>query len=380
MNRLSHIVHWAKYYPPDIGGIESVTASLSRGTVAAGHSVTVVCFHKGNAPCHASLDGVQVRRAPVLTAKASQPLGLRYFLWCLRESRTADIVHLHSPNMLAALAAVLLNKKQKLIVHWHSDVIGKGWLGRLLAPLEKTLLSRADSIVCTSQAYADASMPLQKFTRKISVVPIGVPDMANATRISEECNIPAALNKKLEGARLLLAIGRLVSYKGFHVLVEAAKSLPSDVVVVIVGAGPLHVELQKKIDAEGLADKVILASCQKGKILDALYRRAALFCLPSVGRSEAFGVVLIEAMSYGLPIVATQIEGSGVPWVNEHGVSGLNVPAGDVAALADACNAILNSSDLRKHFSLGARKRYEQEFTENVSVGRMLKIYKELLE
>lgn len=106
---------------------------------------------------------------------------------------------------------------------------------------------------------------------------------------------------------------------------------------------------------------------------------ATIYCLPSTYRAEAFGVVLIEAMSYGLPIVASDIPGSGVPWVNQHGVSGLNVAIGDAKALAEACNQILESEDLRSTLSKGARQRFLAEFTEDVSVKRMISVYDNLL-
>jgi glycosyltransferase involved in cell wall biosynthesis len=377
---MANIVHWGKYYPPDMGGIESVTASLALGAAAAGHRVTVLCFSKIRMQ---ELDylpgGVKVLRAPIALLKASQPLGWRYWRWALREGRVADVVHLHAPNMLAALAGVCLGRGPKLMVHWHSDLVGKGWLGRLLKPLERALLTRADKIVCTSQAYADASLTLKLFVDKVVVVPIGVADAAVSDDLTDEA-LPEALQARLLGRRVVLAVGRLVPYKAFHVLVEAAMRLPPDVVVVIVGTGPLHADLQERIDAACVAEQVVLAGRQSDAALRALFRRAALFCLPSAERSEAFGVVLIEAMSHRLPVVATQITGSGVPWVNAQGVSGLNVPVNDAWALAAACNQILSSDELRRELANGARTRFEHEFTEQVTIDRMLAVYDSLLD
>lgn len=372
------IVHWGKYYPPDMGGIESVTDSLARAAVAVGHAVTVVCFHKGPPAGVVQPDGVRVLRAPMLAKSASQPLGWRYLLWCLREGRSGRLVHLHAPNMLAALAVGLLGKRPRLVVHWHSDVVGKGLLGRMLAPLETMMLRRADIVVCTSEAYANASKPLRPFSHKVRVVPIGMPDLAG-TGVDSAGPLPKELDERVAGRRIVLAVGRLVSYKGFDVLVGAAKQMAPDAVVIIVGTGPLHSELQGRIDSAALGERVILAGRQNDAALRALFQRAELFCLPSVERSEAFGVVLVEAMSYGLPVVTTQIPGSGVPWVNEHGVSGLNVPTGDAAALALACNQIMSDSDFRERLSRGARMRFEKEFTEEKSWKRVMVLYEQLL-
>ena len=125
-------------------------------------------------------------------------------------------------------------------------------------------------------------------------------------------------------------------------------------------------QLQEAIVQDGVEDRVVLAGRLSDATLHVLFERANLFCLPSTYRSEAFGVVLLEAMTYGLPIVATDIPGSGVPWVNQHGFSGLNVASGDAKALADACNQILRSEELRSRLSKGARQRFVAEFTEDV--------------
>ncbi len=376
LNNMAKVVHWGKYYPPDMGGIESVTSSVARGAQAAGHSVSVVCFRKGEAPDGSASDGVRILRAPIQMLKASQPMGFQYFRWLLEEGRKADIIHLHAPNLLASLATKMLGRGPRLVLHWHSDIVDKGLIGKLVKPLEAAMLKRADRIVCTSEAYAKASLPLMPYAHKISVVPIGVADVAPP---SGEDRIPDVLARRIRGRRIILAIGRLVPYKGFPVLVDAAPHLKDDAVVVIVGTGPRKAELEAQINQGGLSDKVLLAGRQEDSALRALFRQAALFCLPSVERSEAFGVVLIEAMSHGLPIVATRIPGSGVSWVNAHGESGINVPVADPKALADACNELLASDALREKLARGARLRFETEFTEQVSTERMMKVYSTLL-
>lgn len=369
---MANIVHFGKYYFPDAGGIESVTVSLAKGAALVGHTVSVVCFEKTPASKKEIIDGVQVIRAPIEKLLASQPLGFQYFLKCLSVAKKADVVHLHAPNMLGALCALFIPSRTRLLVHWHSDVLNKGALGKILRPLETALLRRANSIVATSQVYADASETLAPFKDKIAVVPIGVPD---AKHDGSDSQLPEALESQIGSRKIVLAVGRLVPYKGFDVLIRAAQQLTKDSVVVIVGGGPLQQELQNAIEQDGLEDRVVLAGRLSDAALHALFKRATLYCLPSTYRAEAFGVVLLEAMTYGLPIVASDIPGSGVPWVNQHGVSGLNVPIGDAKALAEACNKILGSEELRSRLSDGARQRYIAEFTEDVSVKRMMDTY-----
>jgi glycosyltransferase involved in cell wall biosynthesis len=373
---MASIIHLGKYYFPDAGGIESVTISLARGAVLSSHSVSVVCFEKTPANSDEVIDGVRVVRAPIIKMIASQPLGVKYFLQCLKHGKKADIIHLHFPNMLGAFCALFVGKKPRLLVHWHSDVINKGLLGKILRPLESAILRRADCIVATSQVYANASESLRTYKNKISVVPIGVP----AARLDRtDSDLPASIDQLISGRKIILSVGRLVPYKGFNVLIDAAKHLSNDSLVVIVGSGPLQQKLQQAIEVAGVKDRVFLAGRLSDTALHALFKRASLYCLPSTYRAEAFGVVLLEAMTYGLPIVATNIPGSGVPWVNQHGTSGLNVPVEDPVALAQACNQILVSPELQGRLSDGARMRFTSEFTEAVSIKRIMRIYDQML-
>jgi glycosyltransferase involved in cell wall biosynthesis len=371
-------VHLGKFYPPDMGGIENVTESLAEGAVRVGSHVTVVCFDRdGGLPGSETRNGVRVLRAPASVDIASQPMGRAFFTTAIAQARAADLVHIHVPNLLASLASICIGSRPRVVVHWHSDIVGKGILGRIVRPVEWAMLKRADRIICTSRAYADSSNALKGFLHKTRVVPIGVKDVA------AECNgnasdLPERLAARLANRRYVLAVGRLVPYKGFGLLIEATRYFPPDVVTVIVGSGPLQDELSDAIARQGLGERVCLTGHLASEALHALFARAELFCLPSIARSEAFGVVLLEAMSFGLPIVATQIEGSAVPWVNRHGVSGLNVPIGDTEALAAACNQILGCSATRAKLSAGARLRYALEFSEQESVARVLAVYREL--
>lgn len=373
---MASVVHFGKYYYPDTGGIENVTISLSRGAVAHGHTVCVVCFEKTPASSKEVIDGVRVVRAPIMKMIASQPLGVYYFLQCLKAAKNSEVVHLHFPNMLGALCALFIGKKPRLLVHWHSDVINKGLLGKILRPLESALLHRSNSIVATSQVYANSSDTLRNFKDKVVVVPLGVPYVKH---VGLDVELSPLIEKKIRGRKIILAVGRLVPYKGFDVLIDAAKYLSDDSVVVIVGGGPLLQELQHAIDFAEAKDRIVLTGRLNDAALHSLFQRATLYCLSSTYRAEAFGVVLLEAMSYGLPIVATDIHGSAVPWVNQHGVSGLNVAVGDPVSLAEACNQIIASPELRSRLSDGALQRFATEFTEEVSVKRMMHVYDQML-
>jgi glycosyltransferase involved in cell wall biosynthesis len=369
------IVHFGKYYFPDPGGIESVTQSLACGAVAAGHNVSVICFKKSIEKNEEIINGVNILRAPIAWLFSSQPLGIRYLYLCLRAAKTADVIHLHAPNILAALCAILIGPKSKLIVHWHSDVINKGILEKLVRPLEHAALKKSDCVIVASPPYAKFSIALAKYYAKVIVVPYGV---KSSIASAPNFKLDKVILEKITGKEIILSVGRLVDYKGFEVLIRSAKYLPESSIVVIVGDGPLRTYLQQEIDKGQLSDRVILVGHLSEESLRYLFAHATLYCLPSKSRAEAFGVVLIEAMSYGLPIVASNILGSGAPWINEHGVTGLNVPVGDSEALAIGIKQILNSSELQKKFSLGANRRFLSEFTEEIFLHKVMTLYEEL--
>ena len=186
------------------------------------------------------------------------------------------------------------------------------------------------------------------------------------------------IRERYQGKKIIFSLGRLVAYKGYRYLVESAKYLDDDYIVLIGGTGPLKEELQREIEHLGLAGKVILLGRVSDEELPAYYGACKLFCLSSVQKTEAFGIVQIEAMSCGRPVVATNIPGSGVSWVNAHGVSGLNVTPGNARELAEAIKRITVNEDVYREYSIRAEKRYRDVFTKERMINDILKTYRKL--
>jgi glycosyltransferase involved in cell wall biosynthesis len=373
---MKNILHIGKYYHPDVGGIENVTASLAQGAVEAGHIVTVVSFCKNLNTRYEIIRKVHVFKCSVLFSISSQPIGIRYVLRCLNEIRKSDLVHLHYPNILGLLCAFFIFGNRKLVVHWHSDVIDKGFLGKIFSPLETFILHRADSIIATSENYLLSSNKLTLYKEKVVVIPIGIEDKSV---VKKEFILSPYFEKMINNRNIILSVGRIVDYKGFLYLIKSANFISLEAVVVIVGAGPGEKALQLAIEQNFLSDRVVMAGKLDDSDLQSLFARATIYALPSINRAEAFGVVLLEAMSHGLPIVACEIPGSGVPWVNKHGVSGLNVPVGDAQAFADACNEILADEKLRAFFAAGSRRRFEEQFTDKIAIESTNRLYLKLM-
>ena len=187
------------------------------------------------------------------------------------------------------------------------------------------------------------------------------------------------LKDKFKGKKIIFSLGRLVDYKGYKYLVDAAKYLPDNYVVLIGGSGPLKSALQKQIEHDDLRGKVILLGRISDEELPTYYGACDLYCLPSIMKTEAFAIVQIEAMSCGKPIVATKIPESGVSWVNADGESGLNVPVKDSKALASAIERILNDRNLYLQLAKGAKERFNHLFLKEKMVDECIGKYESLL-
>ena len=145
-----------------------------------------------------------------------------------------------------------------------------------------------------------------------------------------------------------------------------------DAVLLIIGEGPLLARLQETARAAGVADRVQFLG-RVDRIVE-YYRACDMFVLPSTERAEAFGLVQLEAMACGKPVVNTWVP-SGVPVVSLNGVTGLTVAPKDASALADAMRLLLEDSELRLRYGMAARRRVEKEFTVDGMIARTLDLY-----
>ncbi len=357
------VLHLGKYYPPAPGGIETFTAILAREQAANG-DVAVVLAHAAERRWRTVQrnDGaVVVREVGRLGQLAYAPLSPAFPLQlqhCIARHRP-DLLHIHVPNT-SAFAALLVPAARRLpwVVHWHAD-IPLDSASRLLRfaypfyrPWEQALLRRADAVIATSAAYRDASHALARWRDKTVVVPLALGD-ASVPEMGSPL-WPA-------GKRRLLAVGRLSHYKGFDVLLDSMVSLP-DFALVLIGGGEREMALREQIQQRGLQERVRMTGQVDDAFLQQAYAQAEIFCLPSLDRAEAFGMVLLEAMRAGLPCVASAIAGSGVGEVVAAGQSGLLVPPGDAAALSAALGTLGNDAILRERLGHAGRLRWREHY------------------
>lgn len=347
-----HICQIGKYYPPHRGGMESHLEALCRLLQTRFRLTVVVANDHPLSKCDHSL-GWRLVRAGRWGELFSVPMAPMLIVFSIRSR--ADVVHLHVPNPLGAVAALLCSFRGAIVVTYHSDVLRQRWLGYLLTPLMDLVARRAESIICTSPNYIDSSVFLAKHSGKCTVVPFGVePRFFGAPNEVEVSRI-----RQRFGGKFILSIGRLVYYKGFDVLIRAMVGV--DVHCVIVGTGPLKEQLIGLAAECGVSERVSIVS-GVDDVLPYLHA-SECFVLPSVARTEAFGIVQLEAMASGRPVVNTALL-SGVPFVSVHEQTGLTVPPGDVDALRNALRRLLASPEDRIAFGLAARERARSVFSE----------------
>lgn len=366
-----NILVLGKYYPPFYGGIETLTRNWCEGFARRGADVRCVAANDRPRTVRETIRGVQVERH----ARFGNPLSTPACPGYLAAARyPADLVHLHFPNPLADVVLLLRSRRTPVVVTYHSDVVRQASIIRFYRPLLDWVLRRASRIVVATPPQLEQSAVLAAHRPRCAVIPFGL-DLAPLRRSpGEDPRVRSAL-AEARGRPVLLNIGRLVSYKGQCYLVEALQRL--DAVAWLVGAGPLRADLERQAAALGVADRLRFWGEVEDALLPALLHACDIFVLPSITPNEAFGLVQVEAMACGKPVVSCRLP-TGVPFVNQHGVTGLVVPPADAPALAEAVKKLCADPDLRATMGAAGRHRAESEFSLDVMVDRYWRLFGEL--
>lgn len=398
MKKNIRILQLGKFFPPDLGGMESVIYDITLGLNERRIACDVLCSNSKRAyseeilPCESCAKNgandfspnpreshanraIKIMRCASFGKLASTAIAPQ-MIFKLREIITHyDIIHIHLPDPMANFALFCANHKgKKIIIHWHSDIIKQKFLLKFYAPLQHWLLKRADAIIATTQQYADFSPTLKPFRDKIVVIPIGIDSLRESHSSAESTESKSTESRR--DKKTIFALGRLVKYKGFEYLVESMRYLP-DFTLYIAGNGVELANLKAQIKALSAVDSTLknriflLGKIDERTKMEHL-NNDSIFVLPSITRNEAFGVVQLEAMSAKMPVIATDIKGSGVSFVNLHNESGLIVPPRDAKAISEA---ILRVMADYPRFSDGAQKRYLAHFTKDKMIDKIIDLY-----
>jgi glycosyltransferase involved in cell wall biosynthesis len=363
------ILQVGKYYHPHIGGIETHLETLC-AELSPLLDVSLLVAADRRVASREFLQGLPVHRAATMCHVAGAPICPSIIRDVARSD--ADIIHIHLPNPIGMLAGLAARPTARLVATYHSDIVRQRILGRAMEPLLLRMLKRCDAIVATSHNYMASSPVLRRYRDRCRLVPYGI----HLQRLGSSSTEMERRIRSAYGTRIVLAVGRLVYYKGFEFLIRAISKIRGH--LLLAGDGPLRQALEEEARAAGVAERVhFLGAIQNSELL-SYYQASQVFALPSIARSEAFGIVQLEAMACGRPVVNTQLE-SGVPFVSIDGVTGFTVPPKDSDALAAALNRLLDDPALCARFGEAGRRRVEHEFTAERMARRTIEVYRSVL-
>jgi glycosyltransferase involved in cell wall biosynthesis len=281
-----------------------------------------------------------------------------------------DIVHAHYNMPYADYSAMEYSKKKKvpMVLTYHADAPETG--GIFLRNQLQTfynhyiidrVLNQADTIIATSQCYIDQSRFLGRYRDKIKVIPNGINLNEFQTDLSrDQCR--EKLNLPLE-KDIILFFGNLVKYKGPEVLLNAFHNIKNEnpnTLLVFAGTGPMQRKLITQSKIQGLVDDVKFTGYVEDSLKPLYYKAVDIFCLPSLNLAEAFGIVNLEAMASGIPIIASNL--GGIPEVVRDGENGLIFKPGDVEDLIKSLTYLLDNENIRRR--MGEKgKRMSQDYS-----------------
>lgn len=382
------IMHVGKYFPPTRGGMESFLHDLIIEQKKQGLEVQAV-VHRAEKSLrsisetyksdNASVTVIRVARwFTFFFAPISPSFGVE--LWRAIRDFKPDIIHLHMPNLSAFWCLVLPNaRKISWVVHWQSDIIAStnkltlSAFYRIYKHPETWLLRSCKKIIATSPPYLKASIPLSPYLHKTSVVPLGTRSIFSA---EHENIVPADFSYKPEGDSLVrvLTVARLTYYKGLDLLLHAISQVPH-ATLTLIGDGEEAHNLLKIAKRLKLGTRFTHIKDCSNEELRLQYLKHDLFCLASTERTEAFGVVLLEAMQAGLPCLVSEVPGSGMSWVVDSPSCGYSVTAGSAPALADKLKEIPANPEQMEVISRNAKARFNQLFTISNCASAIQKVY-----
>ncbi len=361
------------YYPPVKGGIEGHINLLSMGLKKRGVQIEVLVSNTRNALEKIKVDGIPVTKVPQIGRFASAPLNATFPFWLRELGRNVDIIHFHFPNPTAEISSLLPGFSRSVVVTYHSDIVKQKRLREVYSPFLTRFLKRSQAIIATSRNYVHSSKVLSQFESKCRVIPLGI-DIAKFDRRTGDNEKIRSIREKFSPS--ILFIGRFRYYKGLHVMIDAMHKI--DASLLLIGTGPLDSNLRRQVAEAGLERKIHFLGELPDSEMIAYLHACDIFVLPSILRSEAFGIVQLEAMACGKPVICTEVN-TGTSFVNRHRETGLVVRAGDPDALAQAANYLLAHPSICAKFGRAGRQRVMACFSVDRMADSVVTLYRQVL-
>jgi len=370
--RVLHV--YRTYYPDPPGGLQEAIRQIALASSANGVESRIFTLSPDPLPSEIIRPEAHVYRCRSWAAPASCDLGgiraLRLFTELVK---WADVIHYQFPWPFADLLHLIGGAGKPSVMTYHSDIVRQRLLKGLYEPLMHRTLDDMSAIVATSPAYSMTSPVLsdRRHADRVRVIPLGI-DENSYPQYSDD----GVLHRLglISNEPYFLFVGVLRYYKGIHFLIKAAAQVNAK--VIIAGSGPEGDKLKAQAESIGLTNLIFAGQVTDSEKV-ALLRNCRAFVLPSHLRSEAFGMVLIEAGIYGRPMVSCEV-GSGTSFANADGETGFVVSPEDPTALAMAMNRLLDD-DLANRFGLAARERYERLFSGPALGQAYAQLYRDVL-
>lgn len=363
------------YFPDPPGGLQEAIRQICLTTTRQGVENSIYALSPNPQPSQIQRPEARVFRSRSWMAPASCDLGgLAAVSSYSKLSKESDVLHYFFPWPFADVLHAAVKPDKPAMMTYISDVVRQRLLGAAYAPLMWRTLRSMQIIVANCPAYAQTSPILShpSIRDKVRVIPLGIDE--NSYPASGDDKIFERINVKTS-EQYFLFIGVLRYYKGLHSLISAAKNI--DAKIVIAGSGPEGDKL-KKLMGELAVNNVVFT----GQITDAEKHSLLTYCralvLPSHLRSEAYGMVLVEASMMGKPMISCEI-GTGTSFVNAHQETGIVVSPESPKELANAMRMLLLEDDLTATMGGNARKRYEELFSGQALGNAYASVYNELL-
>lgn len=365
------ILHLSKYYHPYRGGIEKVIKELSEASVKLGHDVTVICSSENKQRVEEFVNGVRVIRLPLAFTVFSQPVTPSVFSELKLEVERCDIINAHTPNPLFEFALLRAKPNKPIIITYHCEVYKARALNNVYQPISHALLARANKIVVGTTFHIDHSKWLHNFKNKCEIIPFGI----EPKYMFPSLNTKSFLDKiKNQYGDYFLFAGRMVPYKGVDVLLKALKESPSSK-AVLIGSGRMFEDWKLLSQKLGVSDRAhFVGGVTSDEEFAAYMHGCRALILPSINEAEAFGLVLLEAMSCSKPVITTNLN-SGVRFVNKAGETGLMVPKTDVSRLAEAMEKLSSDDVLHARLSKNAFKHFQEHFLISTCIAKYMSVY-----
>ncbi|TXL66343.1 glycosyltransferase [Zeimonas arvi] len=363
------------YFPDPPGGLQEAIRQICLATKPFGVESTIFTLSPNPRPVEIRRPEARVVRSRSWVAPASCDLGgLDAFATFRRLAEEADVVHYLFPWPFADMLHRVVRHRKPSVMTYISDIVRQRVLGAAYTPLMWRTLHEMSAIVANAPSYASSSPVLSdaSVAGKLRVIPLGI-DESSYPRDGDDSVLDRLRLDRNEP--FFLFIGVLRYYKGLRTLLEAAQQLPAK--IVIAGSGPEGDVLREQA-RQSAGARIVFAGQVSDEEKVSLLQHCRALVLPSHLRSEAYGMVLVEASMYSRPMISCEI-GTGTSFVNQDSETGFVVPPESPVRLADVMRRLLEDERLAARMGLAARARYEKMFSRDALGSAYFSLFQKVL-